>query len=139
MAKIRQGFRQPNLIEPVEWKLRADQRLVFHQITLVESVETPDGIMQMARIIHRTELANPLVDIAGLVGQALVYRKGGVIDPQSPELWFWNDKFWVKARGTDGTDYYHQKCYLLYEVNVKDADKLMSEISTGFGPDEQTV
>lgn len=117
---------------PVAWTLRHDKRIVFHRIEFLEEANTPDGTMQLVRIQHNTELANPDNDVAVLVGQAVLHRKSGVIDPQSPELWFWNDKFWIKARASDGTPYYGKKAYLLYQIEVADQEKLLEQITTGY-------
>ncbi len=132
MAKRKlQGFRY-KLVEPFGWTLRLDKRPIFHKIDVVGTAVTPDGEMVAVRFAHKVELANPDVDVAALVGQVQVLRKSGVADPQSPELWFWNEKFWVKARSSDGSPYYNDKTYLIYEVSVKDADKLLATINEGF-------
>lgn len=121
-----------NCNTPVEWHLRRDGRVIFHRIDSEGTVETPDGPMVVVRITHNTEIAQPDCDIAALVGQAVAYRKSKHIDPQSPELWFWEDKFWVKARSTDGSAYYNNKAYLFYEVEVERTEELMAAIVTGF-------
>lgn len=117
---------------PVSWKLRADRRAVYHKIEVDGNVKTPDGEMMLVRIAHKVDLADPGVDVAVMVGQAVTYRKTGHVDPQSPELWFWNDQFWVKARASDGTPYYQDKCYLLYQVQVEKPDELMDRLNSGF-------
>lgn len=117
----------------VDWVLRRDSRVVMHQIWVVEEVGTPDGPMMLCKLKQQAEFANPDVDVAVLVGQAKAYRKSGKLDPQSPELWFYNEKFWVKAKNSDGSEYYNQnQQYLLYEVKVRDIDALMAACFTGF-------
>jgi hypothetical protein len=89
--------------------------------------------MTLCKIKQQAEFADPDVDVAVLVGQAKAYRKSGKLDPQSPELWFYDDKFWVKAKNSDGSEYYNQnQQYLLYEVQVRDVDALVAAASTGF-------
>jgi hypothetical protein len=122
--------------EPVEWALRHDRRVVFYRIENSETALTPDGNMFLVSIIHKAELADPDNDIAALVGNIVVNRKSGMQDPQAPELWYWNDAFWVKARANDGTPYYNNKKYLIYQIQVKDPDKLMEQIKTGYDEEE---
>jgi hypothetical protein len=126
-----QGYKY-KLDEPVQWTLRLDRRVVFHRVDCLGTVETPDGPMLAVKIAHRADLANPKTDIAALVGRVVMLRKSGVNDPQSPELWYWNERFWVKARATDGTAYYNNKFYLFYQVTVCEQERLLAEITTGF-------
>lgn len=117
----------------VDWVLRRDGRVVMHQIKVVEEVTTPNGPMFLCKIKHNVDLANPDVDVAVLVGNIVAYRKSGRLDPQAPELWFYNDKFWVKAKNSDGSEYYNLlQEYLLYEVRVRDPDKLIEATCTGY-------
>lgn len=103
-------------------------RAVFHKIDVVEAdVITPDGHMIAVHIRNKVDLCNPDNDIAALVGKVELLRKSGVLDPQSPEIWYWNDKFWVKAVDAGGTDYYHKsKAYLFYEITVEDRDEFLA-------------
>ncbi len=117
----------------VDWKLRHENRVVMHQITVIETVSTPDGLMLLVKLKQQADFANPDVDIAVLIGNALVYRKSGKVEPQAPELWFYDEKFWLKAKNSDGSEYYNQQQqYLLYEVQVRDASKLIEVTCTGF-------
>ena len=134
MAKRKLTAYKRALLDPGPWSLRHNKRIVFHRVEDRGIGTTPDGDMRVVAIQQNVELANPEADVIALVGKAITYRKGGVVDPQSPDLWFWEDKFWVQAKAGDGTVYYNNKCYLLYEVEVADKDLLMSEIITGFGP-----
>lgn len=115
----------------VDWVLRHDNRVVVHQIWPLEEVDTPDGGMLLVKIRHNAEYADPDVDVAVQVGMAKAYRKNGSVDPFSPELWFYNDKFWVKAKNSDGTEYYNAQRYLFYEVVVRDEASLMLATCTG--------
>ena len=140
MSKRKQsmGYRY-KFDDPVQWTLRRDGKIVFYRIEVCGEAATPDGDMLVVKLQHNAELANPAADIAALVGQATSYRKSGHIDPQSPELWFWEDKFWVKARSTDGTAYYNNKSYLFYSVNVKDSNQLMAKLYTGYEAPEDGI
>lgn len=130
------GYRHKQLVEPVDWILRHDKRAVFHRIEGGAVAATPDGDMLLVTISHKTELADPGNDVAVLIGQVVMSRKSGVKDPLAPELWFWNDAFWVKARASDGTPYYsNDKKYLIYQVQVQRVDELMDQIRTGFDPE----
>lgn len=124
MAKKWTAFRR-GLTEPLAWMYRDGQRAVFHKIDIVELITTPDGEMVAVRFRNKVDLANPDTDIAALVGQAKKVRKSGAVDPQSPELWYWNDKFWLKAVDSAGNDYYNKKCYLIYEVTVENGNALL--------------
>lgn len=115
----------------VDWVLRHDNRVVVHQIWVMDDVMTPDGEMLLVKIRQQAELSDPNVDVAVQVGMAKAYRKNGRIDPFSPELWFYNDKFWVKAKSSDGTEYYNAQQYLFYEVVVRDEESLMQATCTG--------
>ncbi len=118
---------------PIGWFTRRDKRAVFYKIELVGEAITPEGQMLVVKLQHNTELANPDNDVAVLVGQAMLRRKlSGIPDPCSPELWMWNDKFWLKAKATDGTVYYHDKCYLFYSIEINEVDKLMQTLDAGF-------
>ncbi len=114
---------------PVQWIAPSHHRAIPHEIEALDLADTPDGEMLLVKLRHNTELANPDVDVALLVGQARTYRRTGIVDPQSPELWFYDDQFWVKARSSyTGHEYYHNKCYLLYAVTIQDPDRLMAQL-----------
>lgn len=135
MAKARrklQAFKW-KLEYPVKWMLRRDRRVVFYEVETLDEVTTPDGDMLCVKLRHNVELANPDADVAVLVGQAVRWVKSNaVVDPQSPELWFWRDKFWIKAKASAGHEYYNNKSYLWYEVEVVDAEGLLSQTCTGY-------
>lgn len=117
----------------VEWNLRRDGKVLMYQVWNHGEVETPDGPMLLVRLAKVAEFQNPDVDVAVMVGTAKVYRRNGTIDPQAPELWFYDDKFWVKARTLNGTEYYSpHKQSMFYEVQVQDADRLLAATQTGF-------
>ncbi len=117
----------------VDWHLRRDGRVLMYQVWEAGMASTPDGPMLLAKVALATELQDPDVNIAVLVGSAKVYRKSGMVDPQAPELWFYNDKFWIKARNLDNSEYYsREKQSLFYEVDMRDADKLVKATRTGY-------
>lgn len=124
MAQKYVAFRH-DLDEPLEWMYRTGQLTVFHCIKVIGSVLTPDGGMIAVEIRQKADFENPDSDIVALVAKAKKVRKSGVIDPQSPELWYWNDRFWLKAMDSDGNDYYNKKRYLIYEVEIKNTDALL--------------
>lgn len=119
-----------NLQEPVEALHLEGNRAVFHKIDVAESeVTTPDGPMIGVKIRNKVDLCDPSNDIAALVGKVKVVRKSGALDPQSPEIWYWNDRLWVKAVEAGGTDYYNKKVYLFYEIKVKDQDEFLGQLT----------
>lgn len=116
--------------EPIQWVHLHDNRAVFHRVITQQMpvVETQDG--QMIRVqFRKVDLADPDMDIAALVGKADVRRKSGARDPHAPELWYWNDKFWMKAVESDSIDYYKRKSYLIYEVEVENPELLLSSLT----------
>lgn len=118
-----------NLSEPVEALHLEGNRAVFHKIdTTEEVVNTPDGQMIGVQIRNKVDLCDPSNDIAALVGKAKVIRKSGVIDPQGPEIWYWNDKLWVKAVEAGGSDYYYKKTYLFYEIEIDGQDEFLGQL-----------
>ena len=123
------AFKRKKLHEPIEWQLRPNKRPVFHRLDVLDkAVETRDGQMVQVKIRGVVDLADPTHDIAAIVGKAIIRTTRGNVDPHSPELWFWGDKFFVKAVDGLDVDYYKSKGYLLYEVEVKDANQLLSEL-----------
>jgi hypothetical protein len=134
MTKVRnlQAWRH-NFDGPVQWELRHDRRAIYHRIEVEGPAKTPDGEMMLVKIAHKVDLADPGVDVAVLLGKAIILRKSSKVkDPQSPELWFWNDQFWVKAKASEGIPYYNNKCYLLYRVEVDRPEKLMETLNSGY-------
>lgn len=117
------------LTEPVSWNLRPNSRGVIHKIDVVDEVKTADGVMTRVMIRNICDLNDPSTDVAVLVGNIEEVSTLGNVRPQSAELWFWRDKFWTKALDAPcGTEYYYKKMYAIYEVLVKDADALFSQI-----------
>lgn len=121
------------LPEPVACRMRHDHRAVFYRINDLGEAKTPaDGVMKIVRLQLQADLADPNADIAALIGLVDLHRASGAEDPNSPELWYWQDKFWVKAKNSDGLPYYHKKAYLLYEVILADSKGVMASLDTGF-------
>ena len=138
MAKRWTAFKR-GFDEPVEAIHLEGCRAVFHKIEVTErEVITPDGPMIAVRIRNKIDLCDPNNDIAALVGKVKVLRKSGVLDPQAPEIWYWNDRFWVKAVDTGGSDYYHKsKVYLFYGIEVKDQDDFLGQLTHAWNPEAE--
>lgn len=119
------------LDSPVEAMHLDGNRAVFHKIEVTEpEVTTPDGPMIAVRIRHKIDLCDPSNDIAALVGKVKKVRKSGHLDPQAPEIWYWNDQFWVKAVDTAGADYYHKsKVFLFYGIEVRGQDEFLGQLT----------
>jgi len=111
------------------WKPRNNNTIVFYKIEPQKEIKTPDGSMMLVKLRHKVNLANPDFDVAALLGN-IKLDKNGRQDSLAPELWFWEDKYWIKAVGSDNLDYYRNKNFALYEVSVEDSDNLMGNIST---------
>ena len=117
-----------HLQEPVRWNYRFPVRdakglnpnISFYGIEYFNDVVTLDGTMKMVRIRHKVELADPSINVAAMVA---------VIDlncPQPPEIWYWEDKFWLQGIGKDGLPYYRNKHHVLYEIQVNNPTVLLS-------------
>jgi len=123
------AFKRKNLSEPLQWKLRPNNKPVFHHLDILDkAVDTNDGEMVQVRIRGVVDLNDPTHDVAAIVGTAIALTRRGTVDSQSPELWFWQDKFWVKAVDGLSVEYYKNKGYLFYEVEVPDAEELLSQL-----------
>jgi len=113
----------------VGWKPRNSSFAVFYKIEAQKEIKTPDGSMVLVKLRHKVNLADPDFDVAVLLGNVKL-DKNGRQDSLAPELWFWENKYWIKAISSDGLDYYRNKNYALYKVSVDDPDNLMGNIST---------
>jgi len=127
-----QAFRNTKLNEPVEWELRHDKRAVFHKIDLVGPINTPDGEMLCVHIRQKVDFADPNTDIAVLVGRVPLLKANNKPDPQPPEIWFYDDRFWTKATDAQGIEYYNQKRYVLYQIDVQNPDGLLASLDHGY-------
>lgn len=96
--------------------------IVFHKIELVEEVRTDDGIMSLVRITSVADLNNPEIDIAVLIPFTKRDRYPG-------ELWYWKEKFWLKGVDGLGVDYYQNKRYALYEVEIENHNELLAAMA----------
>lgn len=130
--KTLQAFKNSKLTEPVKAELRHDKKAVFHKIEHLGPVKTPDGEMLCVYIRQKVDFADPDVDIAVLLGTIPLLKPSGKRDPQPPELWFYDDRFWVKGVDSTGISYYNQKRYVLYEVEVQNAEELMASLDHGY-------
>lgn len=122
---------------PLKWVQRADQRAVFHGIAFIEDVLTSDGVMKLVQIRHKVEIADPSNDIAALVGTVVEFRESSIwssikspkVKPQTPELWYWDNKFWMHGVDKLGTPYYRNKCYVLYQVQIENENELLASMN----------
>lgn len=109
-------------LDPIIWDLSERPEIAFHKIEFMGNVSNRDGsLMKLVKLTSIADLANPANDIAGLI-TAVPYNP----HKRAPELWFWDNKFWHKAVDGLGIDYYRDKCYALYEVEVANRDELLA-------------
>lgn len=81
-----------------------------------EPVSTPDGDMMLVSMTFNFELSDPNVDIILLVGRVTL---GYNTNKRScADMWYWRDKFWTHAFSKNGTEYYRDHKYLLYEIEA---------------------
>ena len=111
------------LLEPYDsWTPHADCRIVLFGIEDRGVVETTSGPMVKVYLKQKVEFINYNQDVAALVGRLPVAQ-----GYPSPELWYWNDKYWVKA--TDGMgEWYKEQCNLLYEIDVRAGDDYIQKL-----------
>lgn len=114
--------------EPAQWVLRHDKRGVFHEITSSDTVIANNEEMELVGIRNVTDINNPGTNVAILVGSIVELSPSGKIKPQLPELWYWGDKFWVKAITSPGNEYYRNKKYLLYSIDIIDEQEFFEQI-----------
>ena len=129
MEKIRAI--SPQYAAPVTFQPRHDGKPVFY-VLHEHAVVTTSNIskkqlnnahtMVLVHVRSVADLNDPSNDVAANVGTLVKRTKSGKVDPLSPELWFWNNKFWMKAVDTDGIPYYRthgtEKCYAFCEVEI---------------------
>lgn len=119
------------LEEPISFKHRHDNKPVFYKIQFHKDVLINDNLsdgsilMKLVTINIHEELENPEHDLIAVVGYVDMIGRNNTRKPQLPRLWYWNDLFWVQAVDLLGTPYYRNKQTLLYQVTVKDQDKLL--------------
>jgi len=118
---------------PIDWHCHDKTKIVFHEIEFIEPVMTDEGEMRCVRITSVTDLNNPNIDVAvlipGLPTNEKVTGKLPTITNKPAELWYWEDKFWLKAVDGLGVDYYQKKRYLLYEVGIGNRDDLLASLA----------
>lgn len=110
-------------------------KVVFCCIEFVEEIMTPDGLMYLVRLYPSKDLDAPTNDLAALVGKMPLLRQKGVLTkltPDSPDLYFWRDKFWVCAKSSASGIYTYNHNYLLYEVQIENSAEIFSGISERF-------
>ena len=101
-------------------------KILFYAIEAADKVRTEDGWMVPVSIRHNVDLNDPSHDVAAIIGKVLTIRKSGYQDPSAPDIWFWNDKMWLKAVHRDGNDYYLHKTFLFYEVEIENRDDFLA-------------
>ena len=95
----------------VKWFLRGNNVPVFYIIEFIKDVNTNDGIMKLVKF-----------------NSAAVIAQCDVGNSTLEDLFYWRDKFWVRAvTDMSNNTYYRNKSYVLYEVNVDDEESLFSQ------------
>lgn len=123
-AQLKAG--KQRIHEPVVgWEPHDDRRIVFYSISRVKSVTTTAGTMERVNIRLDVELV-PNQDIAAHIG----WVASAIGDPGAgmPELWFWDGRYWLKARVPGKGDWYSKGDYLLYEVVVVEPDGFIERL-----------
>jgi hypothetical protein len=122
-----------NLKIPVEWRLRANSKATYYQVTDHGPAVGVGGLR--VRVVEMrpqgvVDLADPTHDVMALVG--LILRSPEWPDASDYEEWvelfYWRDKFWVMACDSTGVPYYQRKRSALYEIEFADGDQLLSQI-----------
>ena len=103
------------------WVPFHDYRYVIYGIEGIGEVSTISGPMVKVKLKQIVELINMNQDVAALVGRLSI--NGALLD-----LFYWNDKYWVKA--LDATsEWYKNQCNLLYEVNMLVTDEYIESLA----------
>lgn len=116
------AYKVDGLEEPVVGLPNFDNRGIIVSIDNVEKVKAEFGDAMRVEMLGtaRTELANPDRETVLIIGRAKMLTSGGNVNPTSPELYYWREKFWVKATESmfGHKEYYRNKKHVLYEVEV---------------------
>lgn len=108
----------------VKWFLMGNNVPVFYIIEFIKDVNTNDGIMKLVKFNGKVELADPSNDLAVVIAQCDVGNSA------LEDLFYWRDKFWVRAvTDMSNNTYYRNKSYVLYEVNVDDEESLFKSVN----------
>ena len=144
MEKIRAT--RPLYETPIIFRPRHDRKPAFHILHNHGEVTTSSVSKKQLRNGHKmflvhirsvADLGDPNNDIAVAVGIIVRLTKAGSDHPQSPELWYWQEKFWVKATTMDGMEYYKthidsngnaEKCYAFCEVEIDDPSAILDQL-----------
>lgn len=134
MAKTKKltAFKVKGLSNSIVCYVRKNRKITFYAINKSDNVSADNSQMISVILKLHTDIANPSQDIAALVGVASVVKPDGSTDSRSPDLWFWNDKFWIKAVDREGVPYYFKKNYLFYEVVVTNRDEIVARLSGSY-------
>ncbi len=79
---------------------------------------TVSGPMRLVTLTFCRDQAVPAQDLALCVGKVMIK---GAVSAASPDLWYWQDQFWMKALTTGGVEYYAKKQSLLVLVEADPA------------------
>lgn len=100
------------------------QGAVLYKIEHIEDATTPSGIAHLVKMKQNADISEP-GDVAALVGKI---KQSEGLQTKSiniyPDLFFWNDSYYVKGVNTLGVDYYNNKCYVLYKVQIVNPESL---------------
>ena len=126
--KTIKAYKQPKLKEPLEWEVLHNSVIIFAGIDADEPVSTPQGTMIPVQITTKPNIIDMTVDLGVMLAKGLRRLMSGAKDPESPEIWYWNEKFWCKAVVPGAGLYYKNQRYLLYEVQVRDPELLLGSV-----------
>ena len=144
MEKIRAT--KPTYEEPIIFQPRHDRKPAFYALHNHGEVTTSSVSKRQLRNGHTmalvhiravADLGDPSNDIAAIIGTIVRKTRSGNVYPQSPELWYWQDKFWVKAVTADDMEYYRthtdgngnaEKCYAFCEVEIDDPSTILGQL-----------
>lgn len=114
------------LVEPiVGWEPHDDRRIVFYGIRQVANIQTTAGLMKRVCLTLKAELLDPAVDVAAHVGW-VIQGEWKTLGVNTPELWFWDDRYWMKARVSGKGEWYQRGDHLLYPVTVQEPEGFLA-------------
>lgn len=107
-------------IELISLVMCQDRSLFRSTYLSRDSKDLGDKPLYLVRLSFKSEIAAPDIEIA--LRLATAYQNNKPLKGDN-SIWYWNDKFWLKAVDNEGVSYYRNQCYALYEIYLDEITK----------------